>query len=740
MLKNRPLAGCILAFSIGIGTGLYLDGKIRDAVFALFGVLCGLSLAAHYFFGRKAKKLFLLSLLALAGCAYAAVYAAVVFSSPAQYGGKTDTVTAVVDDVGAYSDGGYFDITVRESKIGLERGTGVRLYYAGRVTDGQTGREVSVRRGDILTCTVKYKTHKSNGLYAKSIALTAQGNVDSVTEGDGFFYNLRKDAEKLTDKLFANYPKEVAGVAKTLIVGENTDMDAYVYGLFRNAGLSHLLVISGLHITIVVMSLYSLFEFLTVRRQVRSVVCIFVLAAYAAFVGFSPSVSRAAVMTGAMLLLSLFLRRTDSITALFLALLLLLLVNPYNLASVSLELSFLSCLGILILSPHLMKPIAGKNAKLKKAALSLASPLIYAFAAAVFTFPVSLVFDTASYITPVTNLFITPLYTYLLIFLAPCLLLFAVIGSGASVLGFIPGVMIEYSVLLLKKIYQAGIGSFSTHIPLMFLPLVFSIAVILTLCTLQHKKMYITAGVLSFCFAASVAFCILNFNAQSKKASVTAVQDGWLYKSVFIADSGENLYIELGGRKSGIKTVFLHGYSRLDGYVMNGVTEADYGKLENALTQINIQKIYVPVVTGSAEADAMIQKIKVLAKDRGCDIINYNVAIYVNTGYAAVEIKSGGKSALSDSLVVKVKRDKKVVSVYGGDKTGNPYDYQASDAAVMLEGFADPYAVPCSERCVKVKKDGQSGENTGNIHDYSETDYIRVAIRNRAVEVSTDEP
>jgi competence protein ComEC len=738
VLKNRLLAGCILAFSIGIGTGLYSDGKIRVAAFALFGVLCGLSLAAHCFFALKTKRLFVLSLLILAGLAYSCIFNAVVFSGYEAYNGKTDTVTASVDDVGSYTDGGYFDITIRESQAGLENGTGVRLYYAGKVMDTDTGSEVSVRRGDSLTCNIKYKVHSNNSLFAKSISLTAQGMVESVTTGDGFFYQLRKNTEDLTGKLFKDYPEEVGGIAKTLIVGETADMDSYVYGLFRNAGLSHLLVISGLHITIIVMSLYSLLEFLTVRRQVRSIACNFVLITYSAFVGFSPSVSRAAIMTGVMLLLSLVVRRTDSITSLFLALLLLLLINPYNLASISLGLSFLSCLGILILSPYLMRPIKSGNVRLKKLAMSVLSPLIYALTAAVFTFPVSLVFDSVSYITAITNLFYTPLYTYLLIILIPCLILFALIGSGGAVLSFIPGVFMQYSTELLKKLYQAGIGSFSTHIPLMFLPLVFSLAVILSLCILRHKRMFITTGILTFCFIASTAFCILNFKSQCKDISVTAVTDGWLYKSLFVADDDGTLYIELGGKRSGIKTVFLHGYSHLDRYVMNDITESDYTKLEDALTQINVKTIYIPDVDSGVAIDSVIHKIKVLANDRGCDIITYNTAIYLNTGYSSVEIVNGGKGTLSDSLVVKVKRDGRTVSVYGGDRTGNPYDYAASDTAVILEGFEKPDEIISTQRCIKEKD--QNGTSTGNIHDYSETDYVRVSIKDRAVEVSMDEP
>lgn len=742
MLKNRLLAGCILAFTVGTGIGLYLNGKIRIAAFVLFGVLCGLSLAVHCFFALKTKKLFVLSLLILAGLAYSAAYSVVVFSGSASYDRKTDTITASVDDVGSYADGGYFDITVKESKAGVESGTGVRLYYLGAVTDKNTGTEITVRRGDTLTCTLKYKKHTNNSLYAKSISLTAQGTADSVSTGDGFFYDLRKDTEDLTGRLFADYPSEVGGIAKTLIVGETADIDPYVYGLFRNAGLAHLLVISGLHITIIVMSLYSLLEFLTVRRQIRSIVCLLVLLAYAFFVGFSPSVSRAAIMTGIMLLLSLAVRRTDSITSLFLALAVLLLINPYNIASISLGLSFLSCLGILIMSPYLMRPQTGKRTKLKKLLMALASPLIYALAATVFTFPVSLVFDSVSYITPVTNLFITPFYTYLLIILIPCLLLFAIIGSGAAVLAFIPGVITKYSAELLRVLYQADIGSFSTHIPYMFLPLIFSLAVILSLCFLRHKKMYIIAGVLSFCFIASTAFCIFNFNSQCEKTSVTALEDSSGYKSLFIGDSGESLYVDLGGKKSGIKTVFSHGYSKLDCYVMNSISEQDYIKLEDALTQINIKSVYIPETRASnVETDGIIEKIKVLANDRGCDIINFNNAIYKYTGYSSVEIKRGGESALTESLVVKIKRDGRSVAVYVGLRTGNKYDYGGSDTAILLSSFEKPYKdIYCTDYCMKINGEKADESVKGNIHDYSSTDYIRVTIKDRTAEVSTDEP
>jgi len=736
LLKNRILAGWIIAFTIGVGIGLYFNGYIRIALFATIGVLCGVMIAAHRFYTYDLKKVATICMITILGMAYSAIYTVFVFSGSGEYVDKEDTLTAKVTDIGIYAEGGYYDISVKKSDLGLGKGTGVRLYYTEVFKETNTGRTISIKRGDTLSCTVKYNKHNSNRLYSKNIYVIAEGSIDSVITGSGFFYNLREKSEEVTDNLFKDYTDEVGAISKTLIVGETADMDSYVYELFRNGGVSHLLVISGLHITIIVMSLYGLLEFFTVRRQLRSVICLFVLIAYAFFVGFSPSVSRAVIMTGIMLLCMLATRRADSITSLFLALFILLLINPFNLFSIGLGLSFLSCLGILILSPYIMRPVNGRAIKIKKVLRILLTPLIYTLAASIFTFPILLAFsNSVSYISPLINLFITPLYTYLLIILIPCITLFAVIGSGEVVLAFIPGKIITYSYQLLDRLYESDTGSFSSYIPYMILPLLFALAAILALCLLRRRKMFIALGIFSLCFMASITFCIINFKIQSDKSIITVLNDSYTYKSLFIADESENIYFELGGKRSNISTVYKHGYCRLDYYVMNDVTGTDIVKLESALAQINIKTIYIPD-KGQDKID-LYKKIKLLANRHNCDIIKFDTTLFDNIGNATVIVKNKRDNALSASFIATISKSGQSIRVYGGKPIDSITEYGYSSVVIILESFdSTDYNMKSDYRCIKLSDENNTNDKTSYLYDK----YLQILLKNKAIEVDLNEP
>ncbi len=739
MLKNRVLAGWIIAFALGAGIGMYTDGKIRIIGFALTGVLCGLLLAAHRFSAFNVKKALVICTVLLLGMTYSAAYTLYAFSGSGEFHKKTDTVTARVKDIGSYSDGGYYDISVRDSKLGLGSGTDVRLYYTENPTDQNTGNPIKAKRGDILTCTVIYRSHGSKSLFSRSIFLTAQGSVDEAVKGSGILYGMRENANMSVSMLFRDYPDRVSGIAKTLITGESSETDAYIYALFRNAGISHLLVISGLHITMIIMSLYGIMELLTVRRQIRSIICLLALLGYAFFVGFTPSVSRAVIMTGLLFLTMLTTRRADSITSLFIAFFVILLINPYALFSIGTGLSFLSCLGILIVSPHLLRPIKGKRIRIKRAVRIVLSPLIFSLVATVFSFPVILFgFDSISYASPLVNLIVGPLFTWFLIILLPSVIIFSLIGVASAALSFLPGHSISLLVGLLDWLYERDIGSFSAHIPYLLIPLAFALAIIASLCFLRRKRMYAVAGALLICFIASTAFCVISFNTQSRNSTAVAVKDSFAYKCLFVADGKETIYIDLGGARSGISTVYRQGYCRLDYYVMNGLTLSDLAKLEAALAQINISAVYIPEVR--ADNSEHYERIKRLAKERGCAIMEYENIIFENIGRTMVTIKSDSDRILARSFAAVLERSGKSIAVYGGERL-DYHDYELDDAVVLFNDFDNSTVIYCDYLIVhKDKKAPPESIYTEAAYDFSETDYAQLKIKNKSIEVSLIEP
>lgn len=156
---------------------------------------------------------------------------------------------------------------------------------------------------------------------------------------------------------------------------------------FRASGLSHLLCVSGFHVAVFALVVsFLLFPLKICERLGRGRYLLIVLAvwAYAAATGLQPSVFRAAVMLTVYNLARLFQRNSPPLNSLFLAVAIILTVNPLWVFSIGFQLSVAAVLGLLILSGKL-NPIARRNRFYGLAAL-FAVPL----AATIATAPVLL--------------------------------------------------------------------------------------------------------------------------------------------------------------------------------------------------------------------------------------------------------------------------------------------------------------------------------------------------------------
>lgn len=144
---------------------------------------------------------------------------------------------------------------------------------------------------------------------------------------------------------------DAAGFLMAVLIGDRSGLSEETYASLTEAGLSHVIAVSGMHCGF----LMALTGFLVQNRRLRALLGIPLLAFYAALTGGSPSVLRACVMLSLPLLAALARRESDGPTSLLAALFLILLVNPCAAASVSLQLSFAAMAGILWLTPGLYR-------------------------------------------------------------------------------------------------------------------------------------------------------------------------------------------------------------------------------------------------------------------------------------------------------------------------------------------------------------------------------------------------
>lgn len=141
-----------------------------------------------------------------------------------------------------------------------------------------------------------------------------------------------------------------AAVLKAMILGEKSGLDAESKSLFQRSGISHILAISGLHISLIGMLAYGMFKKINVPRIPAVVFCIMLMSAYGDLIGMSSSAFRAILMFGMKLLADMLRRTYDMLTALSLAAVLLLMEEPLYLQQTGFLLSFGAVLGICLFS------------------------------------------------------------------------------------------------------------------------------------------------------------------------------------------------------------------------------------------------------------------------------------------------------------------------------------------------------------------------------------------------------
>ncbi len=143
----------------------------------------------------------------------------------------------------------------------------------------------------------------------------------------------------------------VSAFLLTAILGEDDFLSPDTRDEFRSAGLSHILALSGLHVGIITSFLVILLfplRLLPGGRRAQSALTITLIWIYAIATGLGPSVTRAAVMLTALILSRLLERGIYSFNSLYVALIVVLAINPYSLFTPGLQMSFAAVGAILL--------------------------------------------------------------------------------------------------------------------------------------------------------------------------------------------------------------------------------------------------------------------------------------------------------------------------------------------------------------------------------------------------------
>lgn len=213
---------------------------------------------------------------------------------------------------------------------------------------------------------------------------------------------------QIKEKIEATFEEEKSAILKGLLLGETGDILEDIKEDFQISNISHVLAISGVHISYLIMGLQLLFNKVMGKKKTRIVTIIFLIL-YAFITGFSPSVVRAVSMGIITIGSGLVYRKSDVWNSIAISLLGILLYHPFLILNVGLQLSYLGTIGIILLRPTILKIFSyRKGEKEGKISKKIKEILAVSLSAQIMILPIMLYnFNTIGIYFLITNLLVS---------------------------------------------------------------------------------------------------------------------------------------------------------------------------------------------------------------------------------------------------------------------------------------------------------------------------------------------
>ena len=153
----------------------------------------------------------------------------------------------------------------------------------------------------------------------------------------------------LADVYDQTLPPNDAAIMKGMILGIRQDIDQNTSDIFRIMGIYHILSISGLHITVLLLSVNKLLgRFVNERRAM--VLALVIMSLYCLMTGAEVATVRAVLMGGVLVFGKLLYRERDNLATISIAAIILLVYEPLYIFNAGFQLSFGAMYGMGVLT------------------------------------------------------------------------------------------------------------------------------------------------------------------------------------------------------------------------------------------------------------------------------------------------------------------------------------------------------------------------------------------------------
>ena len=406
----------------------------------------------------------------------------------------------------------YIIKTIYNSKIKNSKNTNMIAYIK---------EDIILFPGDIIKINGKFNKAQSKRNYGgfnyrnylkqkKVYGIVYVDNV-SIIENKFDIYNiLGKVKKSINDKINLLYKNQENSFLKSILIGESEELEDEIKENFRKSSLSHILAISGMHISYIVLALKFILEKTIKRKKLENNIIIIFLVFFSILTGLKPSCIRACTMYSFILLCENMYRKNNVKLSIILTFFILILFNPYNIFSVGLWLSFMGTIGIILfsdlfykLSERIIKKHINDSFRKNntiKVILYIINIFVICFSAQILIFPIMIyVYNSFSLSFFISNFFSSFLIGPVLILGFLSIIISYIFIPISNIISLFESNLIKLLIVISKICSKIPLSNIKVVTPnIMFLFLYYFI-IILIICYYNKNRVLLLKVILAFC-------------------------------------------------------------------------------------------------------------------------------------------------------------------------------------------------------------------------------------------------
>ncbi len=597
-------------FAVGFAAAAALCGYWLEPETWLLGavVACLLLCLSLLFFlkFRQARLPAVILLGMIVGFVWNVGFDLLILSTPRSYDGQRGQVEILVMDAPTETNYGCA-VTGRLRLDG-------RSYRVWLYLDGETEVAVGDRVSGIFTLKSTLSGgegdssyHRGNGVYfiassGKDVTVTTPEKLPYICHPAKFRQDILGHIEKI-------FPADTAAFAKALLLGDTKDIDYETDTALKISGIFHVVSVSGLHVSI----LFAVVYFLTGRKRLAvALLGLPTLLVFAAVAGFSPSITRACLMHGIMVLSMLTDREYDGPTSLAFAVTVMLGWNPMTILSVSFQLSVACMIGMFLFAEPvrdwlLQKKRLGKFRQ-KRLTNWFATSVGISIGTGILTTPLcALYFGTVSLLGILTNLLTIWITTYVFYGIILVCIAGTLLPAVGTALAWVTAWGIRYILGAAKCIASVPFAAVYTESIYVVFWVIFCYG-LLAAYFLMKRKWPMLFG----CFTA-MGLCLallLSWSEPLQDECRVTVLDVGQGQCILLQSEGKTFLVDCGGDGDAYcadlaaRTLLSQGVSRLDGVFVTHYDRDHAGGVPLLLTRVPTDGLFLPEMN-SEDAQAL---------------------------------------------------------------------------------------------------------------------------------------